>query len=83
MKCDDGNEQRYALPLALASGELADAIAKDTPQRIVANITGARRGVLYEALTDESALRLRRRRSASVRRSRRSGRRSRVSRGRS
>ena len=34
--CDDGSEQRYALPLALASGELADAITKDSPQRIVA-----------------------------------------------
>jgi maltose alpha-D-glucosyltransferase/alpha-amylase len=58
VKCADGSEQRYAVPLALASGGLAEAIAKDTPQRVVANITGARRGVLYEALTDESALRL-------------------------
>jgi maltose alpha-D-glucosyltransferase/alpha-amylase len=56
--CDDGSEQRYALPLALASGGLAEAITKDSPQRIVANITGARRGILYEALTDESAFRL-------------------------
>jgi maltose alpha-D-glucosyltransferase/alpha-amylase len=56
--CDDGSEQRYAVPLALASGALAEAIAKDSPHRMVANITGARRGVLYEALTDESAFRL-------------------------
>jgi maltose alpha-D-glucosyltransferase / alpha-amylase len=58
VKCVDGSEQRYALPLALAGSELADAISKDAPQRVVANITGARRGVLYEALTDEGALRL-------------------------
>ena len=34
VKCDDGSEQRYAVPLALAGSELADAIAKDTPQRV-------------------------------------------------
>jgi maltose alpha-D-glucosyltransferase / alpha-amylase len=59
VQCTDGTEQRYAVPLAMASDEFGDAIAKDTPARIVARITGARKGILYEALTDESALQLR------------------------
>jgi maltose alpha-D-glucosyltransferase / alpha-amylase len=58
IRCDDGTEQRCALPIAMAADEAADTIAKESPRRVVARITGARRGVLYEALTDEGAQQL-------------------------
>jgi maltose alpha-D-glucosyltransferase/alpha-amylase len=48
----DGGTERYALPLAFASGGAADAILRDTPEAVLARIKGARRGVLYDAFAD-------------------------------
>ncbi len=53
IECTNGQEERYALALASASEENADAILKNAPHQVIARLTGARRGVLYEAVTDD------------------------------
>jgi maltose alpha-D-glucosyltransferase/alpha-amylase len=49
----DGGSDRFALPLAMSSGADAAELEKRYPGAIVARITGARKGVLYDGLFDE------------------------------
>jgi maltose alpha-D-glucosyltransferase/alpha-amylase len=50
---DEGREL-YVLPLAMESGEAADRILARTPETVIARLTGARKGVLYDACTGEA-----------------------------
>jgi maltose alpha-D-glucosyltransferase/alpha-amylase len=49
----DGGRERYVLPLAMSSGAEAAAIERDHPGALLARITGARRGALYDGLCDD------------------------------
>jgi maltose alpha-D-glucosyltransferase/alpha-amylase len=53
--CEQGPDERYLLPLATASGEAAARILAERPAHVLARITGARTGVLYEGLPDDFA----------------------------
>ena len=48
----DGEPENYLLPLSFASGQKADAISKDTPQAVVAQVHGANEGILFDAVFD-------------------------------
>jgi maltose alpha-D-glucosyltransferase/alpha-amylase len=50
---EDGGREQYALPLAMASGAEADAITREHGNAVVAVITGARKGLLYDGLWDD------------------------------
>ena len=50
----DGGRERYALPLAMSSGTDADAIERHYPGAVLARITGARKGVLYDGIFDDA-----------------------------
>ena len=50
----DGGRERYALPLAMASGADAAAIEQQYASAVVARVTGARKGLLYDGLFDDS-----------------------------
>src|SRR5690606_18410001 len=50
---DDGQEH-YVLPLALASDADAEAIEQQHPAAVLARITGARKGVLFDGLFDDA-----------------------------
>jgi maltose alpha-D-glucosyltransferase / alpha-amylase len=52
---EDGGSDRYFLPLALRGGAVAEQAAKANPTAIVANVTGARKGILIDAVADEIA----------------------------
>jgi maltose alpha-D-glucosyltransferase/alpha-amylase len=56
--CEDGGDERYVLPLAMASNAAAETVRQEAPHTILARVTGARSGVLYEALLDDAAMRL-------------------------
>ena len=43
-----GPAERYFVPLALGAGSGAEAILTESPQAVVARLTGARRGVIYD-----------------------------------
>jgi maltose alpha-D-glucosyltransferase/alpha-amylase len=58
VECTDGTDERYVLPLAMVSNAAADKVRKEAPHTILARITGARSGLLHEALTDEAAMKL-------------------------
>ena len=49
----DGTRERYVLPLAMASGAEAERIDRDFHGAVLARITGARKGVLYDGLYDD------------------------------
>ena len=49
----DGSRERYLLPLAMSSGADAERIDRDFHGAIVARITGARKGLLYDGLYDD------------------------------
>jgi maltose alpha-D-glucosyltransferase/alpha-amylase len=49
----DGGHERYVLPLAMADGAAAAAIRADHPGALVAQITGARKGILFDGLFDD------------------------------
>jgi maltose alpha-D-glucosyltransferase/alpha-amylase len=51
---DTGPIDRYTLVLATASGEAADQIEQHQHGTILARLSGARRGVLYDGMTDAS-----------------------------
>ena len=53
----DGHRELYALPLAMASGAEAAAIEQHHGHAIVAGITGARKGILYDGLFDDGVCR--------------------------
>jgi maltose alpha-D-glucosyltransferase/alpha-amylase len=50
---EDGTTVRYSVPLATLSGPAAEPILKQTPGAVLARITGARKGLLVDALADE------------------------------
>src|SRR5687768_8816818 len=52
---DDGGREQYALPLAMSSGAEAAAIEQQHPGAVLARITGARKGILYDGLFDDAA----------------------------
>jgi maltose alpha-D-glucosyltransferase/alpha-amylase len=49
----DGGRELYTLPLAMSSSNDAAAIEETHPSAVLANITGARKGVLYDGLFDD------------------------------
>jgi maltose alpha-D-glucosyltransferase/alpha-amylase len=49
----DGSRERYLLPLAMSSGADAERIDRDFHGAVVARITGARKGLLYDGLFDD------------------------------
>jgi maltose alpha-D-glucosyltransferase/alpha-amylase len=56
VECTDGTEEHYTIPLAMAEGANVDTVLREIPTRVLARITGARSGLLYEALPDDAAL---------------------------
>ncbi len=50
---EDGSSETYFLPLALESGSKAEAILAKAPETVIARMTGARNGVLYDACAGE------------------------------
>jgi maltose alpha-D-glucosyltransferase / alpha-amylase len=58
VQCTDGTDEHYAIPLTTVEGTEVDTVLRDTPQRVLARITGARSGLLYEALPDDVTLSL-------------------------
>jgi maltose alpha-D-glucosyltransferase/alpha-amylase len=49
---DDGKQERYFLPLTTATGEAAQQLIAEPSPAILARVSGAKSGVLYDALTD-------------------------------
>jgi maltose alpha-D-glucosyltransferase/alpha-amylase len=49
----DGSSDSYFLPLALASGDDAARVLQDAPGRVLARITGARKGAIIDGLYDD------------------------------
>jgi trehalose synthase-fused probable maltokinase len=49
----DGSFETYSLPLAMATGLEAEVIEREHPQSIVARISGARKGLLYDGMFDD------------------------------
>jgi len=55
---EDGARIRYNLPLTTLSGSAADALLQQGSTAVIARITGARKGLLADAMVDESAAEL-------------------------
>jgi maltose alpha-D-glucosyltransferase/alpha-amylase len=51
----DGGRERYFLPLALISGAAAEASIAETPQVVIARLTGARKGIVIDAGASRAA----------------------------
>ncbi len=51
----DGGREHYLVPLATVAGADADRIAKTAPGQVLARITGARKGLLVDAVADDHA----------------------------
>ncbi len=49
----DGTHERYTLPLAMSSDHEARALEEHYPGALLARITGARKGALYDGLFDD------------------------------
>jgi maltose alpha-D-glucosyltransferase/alpha-amylase len=49
----DGGRERYVLPLAMAGGADADTILQQHGTAVLARITGARKGLLFDGLFDD------------------------------
>ena len=49
----DGGRERYLLPLAMSSGADAAAVEHEHPGAVLARITGARKGLLYDGIHDD------------------------------
>jgi maltose alpha-D-glucosyltransferase/alpha-amylase len=49
----DGGRERYALPLAMSSGADAATVEQRNPAALLARITGARKGALYDGIYDD------------------------------
>jgi maltose alpha-D-glucosyltransferase/alpha-amylase len=50
---DDGAREQYFLPLAVSAASEARGIEERAPHAILANVTGARKGVLFDAWIDD------------------------------
>jgi maltose alpha-D-glucosyltransferase / alpha-amylase len=55
VKFEDGREDRYFMPLAMASGAHADELVQQSPDGIVARIGGATKGILHGSLDADAA----------------------------
>jgi maltose alpha-D-glucosyltransferase / alpha-amylase len=53
---DDEAQESYAVPLAFATGEQATRILTDSPGSVLARVTGARKGILYDGWLDDDLL---------------------------
>jgi len=53
----DGGRERYVLPLAMSSDREARTIEETYPGALLARITGARKGALYDGLFDDGTCR--------------------------
>ncbi|HZA34067.1 MAG TPA: maltose alpha-D-glucosyltransferase [Vicinamibacterales bacterium] len=51
----DGRREQFLLPLATVTGAEAERIAKTAPGQVLARITGARKGLLVDAIVDDRA----------------------------
>jgi maltose alpha-D-glucosyltransferase/alpha-amylase len=51
----DGRREQFLLPLATVTGVDAERIAKTAPGQVLARITGARKGLLVDAIVDDRA----------------------------
>jgi maltose alpha-D-glucosyltransferase / alpha-amylase len=49
---DQGEIDRYALVLAAVAGQAADQVVLQRPASVIARLSGARSGVLYDGMTD-------------------------------
>ena len=49
----DGARERYVLPLAMSSGADAERVEREYPGAVMARVTGARKGLLYDGLFDD------------------------------
>ena len=49
----DGTRERYLLPLAMSSNVEAQAVEQQSPSGVLARISGARKGALYDGLFDD------------------------------
>jgi maltose alpha-D-glucosyltransferase/alpha-amylase len=49
----DGTRDRYSLPLAMSTGQDAEAIEQQHAHAVLARISGARKGLLYDGLFDD------------------------------
>lgn len=47
-----GDRDRFAMPLALATGDAAARVARETPARIVAEVRGAAAGLLHDDMAE-------------------------------
>jgi maltose alpha-D-glucosyltransferase/alpha-amylase len=50
---DDGGREQYFLPLAICPYQDARGLAEQHPQAVLASITGARKGILFDAWLDD------------------------------
>jgi maltose alpha-D-glucosyltransferase / alpha-amylase len=51
---EQGEAERYVLPLSIVSGAAAETIVAQTPQVALARVTGARKGLIIDASADEA-----------------------------
>jgi maltose alpha-D-glucosyltransferase/alpha-amylase len=51
----DGGQEHYFLPLAMSGGTDAQAVERQHPNAVLARITGARKGIVYDAAMDARA----------------------------
>jgi maltose alpha-D-glucosyltransferase/alpha-amylase len=51
----DGGRDRYVVPLAMISGPAAETLEQHHGNAVVSQITGARKGLLYDGLFDDGA----------------------------
>ena len=50
---DDGGAERYFVPLTIVATDLAERVMAETPFAALARVTGARKGLITDAGTDE------------------------------
>ena len=55
---EDGTSERYSVPLAMSTGQDADTIEQQYPNAVLARISGARKGLLYDGLFDDGTCRI-------------------------
>ena len=53
---NDGEEARYFVPLAMATGSRAEDMLRTSPESVVVRVGGARKGVLHGQLDPDTAL---------------------------
>jgi maltose alpha-D-glucosyltransferase / alpha-amylase len=52
---DDGNSDRYTIPLGIATGDLADQLLQDQPKAVLAQVKGrAGKGILFDAVASDA-----------------------------